>query len=130
MLMDNATKQRLYTPDFAQRMAGIDAVQWMVDAQQACDSTDPLDRLLFADNTTYLPDDLLVKVDIAAMQHSLEPCSPFLDHELAGLPCGALPAHYKLRGRTNKYILKKALEKHLPANILYREQKTGLCRAD
>ena len=122
MLMDNATKQRLYTPDFAQRMAGIDAVQWMVDAQQACDSTDPLDRLLFADNTTYLPDDLLVKVDIAAMQHSLEPRSPFLDHELAEF-AARLPAHYKLRGRTNKYILKKALEKHLPANILYRDKR-------
>src|SRR5436853_356879 len=72
-LLDNATKQRLYTPEFAQRMAALDSVQWLVEAQQACDSADPLDRLLFADNTTYLPDDLLVKVDIAAMQHSLEP---------------------------------------------------------
>ena len=75
--------------------------------------------MLFSDIRTYLPDDLMVKVDIATMVHSLEGRSPFLDHRLAEF-AARLPVHYKLRGRRGKYILRKAMEKHLPRKILSR----------
>jgi asparagine synthase (glutamine-hydrolysing) len=66
---------------------------------------------------------LLVKVDIASMANSLEGRSPFLDHEFMEF-AARIPAHYKLRGNTTKYILKKALEPLLPRALLHR-QKMG-----
>ncbi len=68
---------------------------------------------------TYLPGDILTKVDRASMAHSLEVRVPFLDHPLAEWATG-LPAGWKLRGGEGKYLLKKALEPHLPDEILYR----------
>src|SRR3979409_2533436 len=62
---------------------------------------------------TYLPDDLLVKVDIATMAVSLEARSPFLDHHVLEL-AAALPEDLKLRRVTTKFILKKALRNILP----------------
>jgi asparagine synthetase B (glutamine-hydrolysing) len=67
----------------------------------------------------YLPDDLLVKVDIASMAHSLEARSPFLDHEFMEF-AATIPFELKVRGRVKKYILKRALAGLLPDQILYR----------
>ncbi|MEK9183823.1 MAG: asparagine synthase (glutamine-hydrolyzing), partial [Patescibacteria group bacterium] len=80
-------------------------------------SNDSLDQLLWVDINSYLPNDLLVKMDIATMAHSLEARSPLLDHEFMELTA-KIPSSLKLRGDTNKYIFKKALEKILPAEIL------------
>jgi asparagine synthase (glutamine-hydrolysing) len=68
---------------------------------------------------TYLPDDLLVKMDIATMAHSLEARSPFLDHEVMEF-AAALPPHLKLRGRTAKALLKDLLAPLLPPELLHR----------
>lgn len=70
---------------------------------------------------TYLPNDLLVKVDIATMAVSLEARSPFLDHHLIEF-AASLPAEFKLRGRTTKHLLKRALAGLLPADILTRRK--------
>lgn len=118
-LIDNEAKNGLYTLDFCAQMANIDSLTWLEQAYAAADSPDFLDRTLFADVITYLPDDLLVKVDIATMIHSLEGRSPFLDHHVAQF-AARLPSGYKLRGLTSKYILKKALRDHLPKSILHR----------
>jgi asparagine synthase (glutamine-hydrolysing) len=67
----------------------------------------------------YLPDDLLVKVDIASMAHSLEARSPFLDHEFMEF-AATIPSDLKVRGRVKKYILKRALSGLLPGEILHR----------
>lgn len=122
ILMDNALKERLYTPDFRARMAGIDSLSILEQAFAAADSADDIERAQFADIQVYLPEDLLVKVDIAAMRHALEGRSPFLDHELAEF-AARLPAHYKLRGRTTKYLLKRALREYLPESILRRPKQ-------
>lgn len=71
------------------------------------------------DQATYLPDDLLVKVDIAAMAHGLETRAPFLNHELAEW-VGSLPPDRKIWGREGKALLKKALEPLLPHECMYR----------
>ena len=68
---------------------------------------------------TYLPNDLLVKVDIASMAVSLEARSPFLDHHVIEF-AASLPENLKLRGLTTKYILKKTLRKLLPTENLKR----------
>jgi len=121
-LMDNEAKKSLYTTDLGARMAKIDSLTLLERACAAADSPDLLDRLQFADATVYLPDDLLVKVDIATMIHSLEGRSPFLDHHLAEF-AARLPASYRLHGRTGKYILKQALRDHLPKDILQRDKQ-------
>jgi asparagine synthase (glutamine-hydrolysing) len=72
-----------------------------------------------ADIETYLPDDLLVKVDIASMAHALEARSPLLDHVLMEWAAG-IPAHQKMAGGETKAILKAAMEPHLPHEVLYR----------
>jgi asparagine synthase (glutamine-hydrolysing) len=73
----------------------------------------------WADIHTYLPDDLLVKVDIASMAHALEARSPFLDHVVMEWAAG-IPASQKIAGGETKAILKSAMEPFLPQEILYR----------
>ncbi len=87
---------------------------------------DLLDSLLLTDTLTYLPDDLLVKVDIASMANSLEARSPFLDHELIEF-AAKLPSDFKIRGFTKKYILRKAVKGLLPKeNICRRKMGFGV----
>ena len=69
----------------------------------------------------YLPDDLLVKVDVASMANSLEARSPFLDHEFMEF-AAKIPADLKLMGKTTKYILKEALKGILPDEVLFRNK--------
>jgi asparagine synthase (glutamine-hydrolysing) len=87
---------------------------------------DPRDAALYADLTTYLPDDLLVKVDIASMANSLEARSPILDHQFIELAC-KMDFDLKVRGNVKnaelKYIFKKALEPIVPKENLYRPKR-------
>src|SRR5262245_28831860 len=73
----------------------------------------------WADIQTYLPDDLLVKVDIASMAHALEARSPLLDHVLMEW-AASIPASQKLAGGVSKAVLKSAMEPYLPHEVLYR----------
>lgn len=72
-----------------------------------------------ADFETYLPDDLLAKVDIASMAHGLEVRAPFLDHELLEW-AQTIPVAQRFAGREPKSILKRALAPLLPADLLWR----------
>jgi asparagine synthase (glutamine-hydrolysing) len=83
---------------------------------------DALAELLYTDFTMYLQDGLLTKVDRATMLNSLEARGPFLDHELAEF-AAALPSALKLRGRTGKAILRRAVRRRLPAEILARRKR-------
>jgi asparagine synthase (glutamine-hydrolysing) len=78
--------------------------------------------MLYFDNHTYLPDDLLVKMDIASMHCSLEARSPLLDHELAEF-CAGLPLSLKLRNRTGKYLLKRLAAKTFGEDFVNRPKQ-------
>ncbi|MCH7930894.1 MAG: asparagine synthase (glutamine-hydrolyzing) [Proteobacteria bacterium] len=78
-------------------------------------------RAAYADIHTYLPDDLLVKVDVATMAHGLEGRSPFLDHELMGF-AATIPARAKMPGTETKALLKSVMTERLPRELLYREK--------
>ena len=91
--------------------------RWMGEAFEQAGN--PIDRMLWLDNRTYLPDDLLVKMDIAAMHCGLEARSPLLDHELIEF-CATLPVNMKVRGRTTKYLLKRLAEKYFPREFVHR----------
>jgi asparagine synthase (glutamine-hydrolysing) len=80
-----------------------------------------VDAMLEADVNNYLPDDLLVKMDVASMAHSLEARSPFLDHKLMEF-MAKVPSHYKLRAGQSKYLLKSALRGTIPDEILSRRK--------
>lgn len=82
-------------------------------------STSYVGGAAWADIHTYLPDDLLVKVDVASMAHGLEARSPLLDHKLMEW-AARIPAAQKMEGGITKSILKSALEPFLPKEILYR----------
>ncbi len=79
-------------------------------------------EMLYLDFRLYLEDNLLVKVDRASMASSLELRTPFLDHRLIEFAEG-LPGNMKVRGFTLKYILKKAVERWLPKEIVYRQKR-------
>jgi asparagine synthase (glutamine-hydrolysing) len=83
---------------------------------------DPLSLIQYLDMKTYLPGDILTKVDRASMAHALEVRVPILDHPLVEWISG-LPPDLKLRGREGKYIFKKALAPYLPDDILYRRKQ-------
>ncbi len=80
---------------------------------------DPAERAMRRDLVDYLPDDILVKVDRASMAVSLEARSPFLDHRVVEFML-ALPAEWKLRGLTGKYLLKRFAAGILPAEVVNR----------
>ena len=83
---------------------------------------DGLAELLYTDFSMYLQDDLLTKVDRASMLVSLEARGPYLDHELAEY-VAALPSGLKLSGTTGKAILRRAVAKRLPRQILARRKR-------
>ena len=80
-----------------------------------------VEKLMAVDIVSYLPYDLLAKVDVASMANSLEVRCPFLDHHLVEF-AASLPLELKLRGMTKKWILKSALEGMLPQRVLHRRK--------
>jgi asparagine synthase (glutamine-hydrolysing) len=83
---------------------------------------DWIDEITFMYERWYMGEDILTKVDRASMAVSLEVRTPFLDLEFSQF-ANSLPGAYKLRGLTRKFILKKALEKKIPKEIIYRKKK-------
>jgi asparagine synthase (glutamine-hydrolysing) len=117
-------KQTLYLGEMRSAVKDFDPIaEYAACADDAPDWLSPLERRLHVDLTFHLPNDMLVKVDRMSMAHGLEVRAPFLDLELVKT-CLSLPPHYKLRGGTGKYILKKCLEGELPQPVL-RRKKAG-----
>jgi len=93
--------------------------EWMAELFHLSRHHDVVDSCMSADVASYLPFDLLVKVDIATMASSLEARSPFLDHEV--MECAArMPVHFKLNGKNTKHILKHTFSDLLPGEIVIR----------
>jgi asparagine synthase (glutamine-hydrolysing) len=80
---------------------------------------EPLDRILYVDLKTWLPNDILVKMDRMAMANSLEVRSPLLDHKVIEF-AASLPPDLKYRGRISKYFLKRYTERRAPASVIHR----------
>jgi asparagine synthase (glutamine-hydrolysing) len=116
-------RESLYTPEFRAAL-GEPAATTITDLWEASSARNPIDRMLDVDQQTYLPGDLLVKMDIATMAYGLEARSPLLDHEVVELGA-ALPTRYKVRGREKKIALRAALRGVVPDHHLDRP-KQGL----
>jgi asparagine synthase (glutamine-hydrolysing) len=120
-VFDTAAKQDLYSANFLHETQSIRAADILTPWFARANGAGIVDASLLADLHTYLPNDLLVKVDIATMAVSLEARSPFLDHHLIEF-AASLPEKFKLRGMTTKYLLKRMLKKLLPAENLDRRK--------
>jgi asparagine synthase (glutamine-hydrolysing) len=88
----------------------------------ACDAPDLVERMQYLDTKLYLAEDILTKVDRTSMAVSLEVRAPFLDRRVVEY-VASLPASYKLRGRTTKYILKRAVAPLVPKFVTRRGKK-------
>lgn len=85
-------------------------------------ATDDVDRALYGDFSTYLPDQLLTKMDVSTMAHSVEARAPLLDTALIEY-AARLPTALRLKGFTTKYLLKKLAERYVPREVLYRRKR-------
>jgi asparagine synthase (glutamine-hydrolysing) len=116
---DRSRREALLTAEFAAELADWRVEDVIERPWRETTATDRLNELLSVDVQTYLPADLLVKMDVAAMAYSVEGRSPLLDQELMSF-AASLPAHMKLRAFAGKRLLKKALRGRVPDEILHR----------
>ncbi len=118
---ERSAKETLYTPEFRESLNGSDSSQTLEQWFRKANGYSRLDSVLLTDLMTYLPNDLLVKVDIASMANSLEARSPFLDHELIEF-AASLPPALKIRRTETKSLLKKVAARLVPGDVVYRRK--------
>jgi asparagine synthase (glutamine-hydrolysing) len=114
-------KRDLYTREFAATLNGNDASRHMEKWFARANGSGILDAALLTDQMTYLPNDLLVKVDITSMANSLEARSPLLDHNVIEF-AASLPEELKMHGTETKSLLKKVAARLVPHEVIYRRK--------
>ncbi len=119
--IDRETKENLYTNDFRNEIGDSDSAKFLNQWFAKSNGSGIVDATMFTDQMTYLPNDLLVKVDIASMANSLEARSPLLDHKVIEF-AASLPESIKIRGTETKYLLKKVASRLVPREVLYRKK--------
>ncbi|HEU4619931.1 MAG TPA: XrtA/PEP-CTERM system amidotransferase [Gammaproteobacteria bacterium] len=114
-------RRKLFSGDMHRALEGYEAAEVFRGHLAGRSFPDALSMVQYLDYKTYLPGDILTKVDRASMAHSLEVRVPFLDYRFVEW-AAALPASVKLGGGEGKRVLKRALEPVLPREVLYREK--------
>lgn len=121
-LMDDAEKEALYTNAMRDAVAGARTESLVRDRLRGCPSADPINRALFLDLETLLPDQVLPFVDRLSMAHSVEVRPPFLDHRIVEF-AAQLPGRYKMKGSRVKSVLKDAVRDLLPPELVDRPKE-------
>lgn len=115
----------LFSDDFKKKLGNgsgdINGLDFLRTYYNKYQSLDPLSKQLYTDLKTYLPEDILTKVDRASMLCSLETRAPLLDHILLEF-VATIPSDLKLHNGITKYIFKEVMGKYLPRDILYRKK--------
>jgi asparagine synthase (glutamine-hydrolysing) len=119
----NKDTSSLYTYDMAQMVDKSYSASVTRGYLSQAASFGLLEKMLYVDTKTWLPDDLLIKADRMTMANSVELRVPFLDHKVLEF-AATLPRNQKVRGWTMKYLAKRALSGHVPEEIL-RRKKAG-----
>jgi asparagine synthase (glutamine-hydrolysing) len=118
---DHNDKNELYLADFAAATRGSSPIDTLKPNFTERNGRGVIDEALLADFMHYLPNDLLVKVDIASMTNSLEARSPLLDHNVIEF-AASLPESVKQSGTETKSLLKKVAARLVPSDVIYREK--------
>ena len=118
-LIRDPDRSRLYSASFKRELGGYSAGEVFARHAERAGTEDPLALIQYIDMHTYLVGDINTKVDRASMAHSLEVREPLMDHEIVEW-LATLPSSIKMRGGESKFLLKKAMEPHLPDDIMYR----------
>ena len=118
---DDSLKDQLYTSEVIRNIQKQQARDYYLSKINESPNKDIFSQVLFVDLTSYLPEDLLIKVDIASMANSLEVRCPFLDHKFVEFAI-SIPNNLKLHSGQSKYILKKAFSNLLPKEITARKK--------
>ncbi len=121
-LFRSEEKALLLSPEFQVHLNGRDPFVRFARHFERVRGLDPLNRLLYVDLKTWLPNDILVKVDRMSMANSLEVRSPFLDHKVIEF-AATVPPELKYRGRISKYLVKRHLEGRMPRSVIYRPKQ-------
>ena len=116
-----AGRRRLFTSEFRTGLAGHRAEDRYVRAMETAPARTALDRAQYADLKIWLPGDILTKVDRASMAVSLEAREPLLDHRLIEF-AARLPVAMRIRRGAGKWLMKRAMRRYLPDDILYRRK--------
>lgn len=119
-LFSPAEKRRLLGEEWAHEFAGYDDYWYLRKYWR--EDVDPLTQVQYLDLKTYLPDDILTKVDRASMAASLEVRPPLVDHLLIER-LFSIPSRFRIYNGNKKYLLKRAAKKYLPEPILNRSKK-------
>jgi asparagine synthase (glutamine-hydrolysing) len=117
----NSEFAAFYTRDFAGHVSKMLSVRPLRKLMDNALAYDHLEKMLYVDSKSWLPDDLLVKADKMTMANSVELRVPFLDHKVMEF-AASLPANFKVRGLTTKYLAKRTLRKHVPGEIISRKK--------
>jgi asparagine synthase (glutamine-hydrolysing) len=117
-MFNRPLKKALYSDEFSAALSQ-DAFNYMKDLFMTAPAATVMDRTYYTDMHAYLPECLLVKMDIASMANSLEARSPLLDHKVLEFSA-SLPSSWKVHGLTTKYIMRRAFDRMLPPEILRR----------
>jgi asparagine synthase (glutamine-hydrolysing) len=119
---DHGDKQALFGDELWRRVSHLNSAKVITAHFDAAPATTMLDRMLYADYMTRLPEHSLMLVDRMTMAHGLEARSPFVDHELVEY-LAAFPSHLKIRHRQLKYGLRRLAADYLPPQIVSREKQ-------
>ncbi len=118
-IFGEASRIQLYRDDFIERLPNRDPARFLEEAWERCGKRDVVTKASLCDLQTYLPCDLMTKVDIASMAHSLEVRQPFLDYRLVEW-AASLPVSLKFRWMKGKRLLKDAFSGLIPDSIWHR----------
>ncbi len=114
-------RKELYSEEMKDRLGDFNSLSLVSRQWEEAGDIDLLEKMLYTDQHLYLPEVLMVKMDIASMANSLEARSPFLDHKFVET-LASFPSHFKFRRLSSKYLLKKRLRGFLPDEILKRNK--------
>ena len=115
-------KNQLFTPKAKQAIADKDSVEKILKYFDAENADELVDKMLFTDLMTRMPDHLLTIADRMTMAHSLEGRSPLIDYKVVEF-AASIPAEMKLHGKNLKYILKRVALRYLPDNLINRRKQ-------
>ncbi|MDX2367669.1 MAG: amidotransferase 1, exosortase A system-associated [Colwellia sp.] len=114
-------RNKLFSKSYLQKLNGYSSLEVFRKYQDKVKTLDPMKTAQYLDMKTYLVGDILTKVDRASMAHSLEVRVPFLDHKFVEWGF-QVPSEINLEQGVGKKSLKRAMEPHLPHDVLYRRK--------